>query len=122
MATTKPAAYKKFEASFEPVMDYNKMIAGSVESSYNMMMDSFQGYSKLGIDNMQAALKVRSPEDVVSYFESQHSMAQKASDMMMSDAKSYSDMGIKFFNDMRSLYESSMKTSVSAATEALKAS
>ena len=122
MATTKSSAYKKFEANFEPVMDYNKMIAGTVESGYNMVMDSFQGYSKLGIDNMQSALKVRSPEDMVSYFESQHAMAQKASDMMMSDAKSFSDMGIKFFNDMRSLYESGMKTSVSAATEALKAS
>jgi hypothetical protein len=48
-------------------------------------------------------------------------MAQKASDMMMSDAKSYSDMGIKFFDNIRSLYESSMKSSVSAATEVVKA-
>jgi len=47
-------------------------------------------------------------------------MAQKASDMMMSDAKSFSDMSIKFFTDMRGLYESGMKTSVSAATEAMK--
>ena len=71
---------------------------------------------------MQSALKVRSPEDMVSYFETQQSMAQKATDMMMSDAKSFSDMGIKFFNDMRSMYETGMKTSVSAATEAMKAS
>ena len=118
---TKSSAFKKLETSFEPVMEYNKMIAGSMESSYNMMMDSFQSYAKLGIDAMQSGLKVRSPEDIVSYFESQHAMAQKASDMMMSDAKSFSDMGIKFFNDVRSLYESGMKTSVSAATEAMKA-
>ena len=96
------------------------MVAGTMESSYNMMMDSFQSYAKLGIDSMQSGLKVRSPEDVVSYFETQHAMAQKASDMMMSDAKSFSDMSIKFFNDMRGLYESGMKTSVSAATEAMK--
>jgi len=119
--TTKSTAYKKLEASFEPVMEFNKMIAGSMESSYNMMMDSFQSYSKLGIDNMQSALKVRSPEDMVSYFESQHAMAQKASDMMMSDAKSMSDMSIKFFNDVRGLYESGVKTSMTAATEAMKA-
>lgn len=117
---TKSSAFKKIEASFEPVMDFNKMVAGSMESSYNMMMDSFQSYAKLGIDSMQSSLKVRSPEDVVSYFETQHAMAQKASDMMMSDAKSFSDMGIKFVNDMRSLYETGMKTSVSAATEAMK--
>ena len=117
---TKSSAFKKMEASFEPVMDYNKMVAGTMESSYNMMMDSFQSYAKLGIDSMQSGLKVRSPEDVVSYFETQHAMAQKASDMMMSDAKSFSDMSIKFFTDMRGLYESGMKTSVSAATEAMK--
>ena len=117
---TKSTAFKKLEASFEPVMDFNKMIAGSMETSYNMMMDSFQSYAKLGIDSMQSGLKVRSPEDMVSYFETQHAMAQKASDMMMSDAKSFSDMGIKFFNDVRALYESGMKTSVSAATEAMK--
>ena len=118
---TKSSAFKKLETSFEPVMEYNKMIAGSMESTYNMMMDSFQIYAKLGIDSMQSGLKVRSPEDMVSYFEAQHAMAQKASDMMMSDAKSFSDMGIKFFNDVRSLYESGMKTSVTAATEAMKA-
>ncbi len=118
---TKSSAFKKLETSFEPVMEYNKMIAGSMESTYNMMMDSFQSYAKLGIDSMQSGLKVRSPEDMVSYFEAQHAMAQKASDMMMSDAKSFSDMGIKFFNDVRSLYESGMKTSVTAATEAMKA-
>ena len=117
---TKSSAFKKLEASFEPIMEYNKMISGSVESSYNMMMDSFQSYAKLGIDSMQSGLKVRSPEDVVSYFETQHAMAQKASDMMMSDAKTYSDMGIKFFNDLRALYESGMKTTVTAATEAMK--
>ena len=118
---TKSSAFKKFEASFEPVMEYNKMIAGSMESTYHMLMDSFQGYAKLGLDSMQSSLKVRSPEDMVTFFESQQSMAQKATDMMMSDAKTFSDMGIKFFNDMRSMYESGMKTSVSAASEAMKA-
>jgi phasin family protein len=117
----KTSAYKKFEASFEPVMDFNKMIAGSMESSYNTMMDSFQGYAKLGLDSMQSGLKVRSPEDMVSFYETQQSMTQKATDMMMNDAKSYSDMGIKFFNEMRSMYESGVKTSVSAASEAMKA-
>ena len=117
----KTSAYKKFEASFEPVLDFNKMVAGSVESSYNTMMDSFQGYAKLGLDSMQSGLKVRSPEDMVSFYETQQSMTQKATDMMMNDAKSYSDMGIKFFNEMRSMYESGVKTSVSAASEAMKA-
>lgn len=117
----KTSAYKKFEASFEPVIDFNKMIAGSMESSYNTMMDSFQGYAKLGLDSMQSGLKVRSPEDMVSFYETQQSMTQKATDMMMNDAKSYSDMGIKFFNEMRSMYESGVKTSVSAASEAMKA-
>ena len=118
---TKSSMYKKFETSFEPMMEFNKMVAGSMESSATMMMDSFQSYAKLGIDSMSDSLKVRSPEDMMSYMESQYSVAQKASDMMMSDAKAYSDMGIKFFNDVRSLYESGMKTSVSAATEAMKA-
>ena len=119
--STKSSAFKKFEANFEPVMEYNKMIADSMESSYNIAMDSFQGYAKLGIDSMQSGLKVRSPEDMVTFFEGQQSMAQKASDMMMTDAKTASDMSMKFFNDMRSLYESGMKTSMSAATEAMKA-
>jgi len=119
--STKSTAFKKIEASFEPVVEFNKMIADSMESSYHLAMDSYQGYAKLGIESLQSGLKVRSPEDMVSYFETQHGMAQKASDMMMTDAKSFSDMGIKFFNDMRAMYESGVKTSVSAATEALKA-
>jgi len=118
---SKSSAFKKMEAGLEPLVEFNKMIAGSMESSYNMMMDSFQSYAKLGIDSMQSGLKVRTPEDMVSYFETQHAMAQKASDMMMSDAKSFSDLGIKFFNDVRSIYESGVKTSVSAASEAMKA-
>lgn len=118
---SKSSAYKRMEAGFEPVMEFNKMMAGTMESSYNMMMDSFQGYSKLAIDNMQAALKVRSPEDMMSFMESQSLMAHKASDLMMSDAKAMSDMGIKFSNDLRSLSESGMKTSMTAASEAMKA-
>ena len=118
---TKSSAYKRLEASFEPMMEFNKMVAGSMESSYHMMMDSFQGYSKLAIDNMQSALKVRSAEDMMTFLASQNLMAHKASEMMMADAKAMSDMGIKFSNDVRSMYESGVKTTMTAATEAMKA-
>ena len=59
-------------------------------------------------------------QDVIEIM-AQNTMAQKASEMMMADAKSYTDMGVKFFDNMRAIFESSMKTSVSAATDAVKA-
>ena len=118
---SKASTFKKIEASFEPVVEFNKLVVDSAESAYNLAMDSYQGYAKLGIDSLQSGLKVRSPEDMVSYFETQHAMAHKASDMMMSDAKSFSDMGIKFFDSMRSLYESGLKSSVASMSEAVKA-
>jgi phasin family protein len=102
-------------------MEYNKMVAGSMESTYNQMMDSFEGYAKLGIDSYEASLKVRTPEDMASFLETQTSAGQKVVDMLMADAKTYSDLGIKFFDNMRSFYESSMKTSMSAASDAVKA-
>ena len=119
--SSKSSTFKKLETSFEPFIDFSKLVVDSTEASYNLAMDSFQGYAKLGIDSLQSGLKVRSPEDMMSYFETQHAMAHKASDMMMSDAKSFSDMGIKFFDSMRSLYESSLKSSVASMTDAVKA-
>ena len=119
--STKSSTFKKLEASFEPFVEYNKLCVESMESSYNAVMDSMQSYAQLGVDSMQAGVKVRSPEDMVSFYEGQNAMAQKASEMMMADIKSYSDMGVKFFDSMRTLYESSIKSTVSAATEAVKA-
>src|SRR5210317_1172942 len=61
--STKSSTFKKIEAGFEPLVEFNKLCVESMESSYNAMMDSMQGYAQLGIDSAQASLKVRSPED-----------------------------------------------------------
>ena len=121
MATKTSAATKKVEAAFEPVIEFNNMIAKAAETAFNLQMESLQSYAKLGIDNVNAALKVRTMDDMASYAEYQKELAQKASDMMVSDAKSFADMSTKFLDGARTMIEGNVKSSVAAATEAVKA-
>lgn len=116
------SSFKKMEAAFEPILEFNNLLAGTMEEAFNLQVESAQGYAKLGIDNINAGFKIRSVDDMMSYAESQKELAQKTSDMMIADAKSYSELGAKFVDSLRSMVESNMKTSVAAATDAVKAS
>ena len=115
------STFKKFEPSFEPFIEFNTMVAEAAESTFKYQMDSLQGYATMGVDNLNSGLKISTPDDLISYSESQKKMAQKVGGMIVADLKAYSDMGMKFFDDVKSMMESNMKTSMAAATEAVKA-
>ena len=117
----KAAPFKKFEPSFEPFIEFNTMVAETAESSFKYGMDSMQGYAAIGMDNLNTGLKISTMDDLLSYSESQKKIAQKVGGMIVADLKAYSDMGMKFFDNVKSLMESNMKTSMAAATEAVKA-
>lgn len=118
---TKASSAKLFEATIEPVFEYTSMCAGTLEKLYNMQMESLQGYTRLGIENVNAGFKVKTPEDMMFYMEKQAEMGHKISEMMVSDAKSYSKLGMKFMDGIKSMYETNVKTGVVAAADAAKA-
>lgn len=118
MATSKNSTAKLFEATIEPVFEYGNMLASTMEKAYNMQMESMQGYARLGIENVNAGFRVKSPEDMVAYMEKQAEMGHKVSEMMVSDAKSCSELGMKFMDGVRSMYETNVKTGVAAAADA----
>lgn len=114
----KNSTTKMFEATIEPFFEYGNMLASTMEKAYNMQMESIQGYTRLGIENVNAGFRVKSPEDMVGYMEKQAEMGHKVSEMMVSDAKSCSELGMKFMDGVRSMYESNVKTGVAAAADA----
>lgn len=117
MASKNPTT-KMFEATIEPFFEYGNMLASTMERAYNMQMESIQGYTKLGIENVNAGFKVKSPDDMIAYMEKQAEMGHKVSEMMVSDAKSCSELGMKFMDGIRSMYETNVKTGVAAAADA----
>ena len=118
---TKSAQAKKVEVAFEPIVEFNNMVAKAAEAAFNLQMESLQAYTKLGIDNVNAGLKVRNADDMASYAELQKSLAQKASDMLVSDAKAFTELNTKFIDGARAMMEDGVKSSVAAATDAAKA-
>lgn len=112
---------KKFEAAFEPYVEFNNMVVKTAETAFNMHMQSMQAFAKLGMDNVNAGLKVRTMDDMVAYAEKQKDVAQKASDMFVADAKAFADLNAKFVEEARTMVESNVKSTVAAATEATKA-
>jgi phasin family protein len=118
--TTKASA-KKIEDLFEPVIEFNNMLAKAAETTFNMQIASFQAYSKLGIENMNQALKIRSVDEMTAFAEAQKDMAKKVSDMIASDAKAFAEMSTKFYDNAKTMAEGNVKTTVAAATEVMKA-
>lgn len=118
--TTK-ATKKTIEDMFEPMIEFNNMLVKAAETTFNMQIASFQAYSKLGIENMNQALKIRSIDEMTSYAESQKDMAKKVSDMLASDAKAFAEMSTKFYDNAKTMAEGNIKTTVAVATDAMKA-
>lgn len=118
--TTKSSA-KKIEDLFEPMIEFNNMLAKAAETTFNMQIASFQAYSKLGIENMNQALKIRSVDEMTAFAEAQKDMAKKVSDMIASDAKAFAEMSTKFYDNAKTMAEGNVKSTVAAATEVMKA-
>lgn len=109
---------KTFEAAMEPMVEFNGLVTKTLEESFNLQMASLQAYTKIGMENVKAGLKVRTMDDMASYAEMQKELAQKTSDMMMSDAKALADMGNKFIESSKTMMEGNMKTAAADMTKA----
>lgn len=114
------APSKKIEDLFAPMVEFNNMLVKAAETTFNMQIASFQAYSKLGIENINAGLKLKSIDDVTAYMESQKDLAKKVSDMMASDAKTFAELSSKFYENSKTIAESNMKSTVAAANEVMK--
>lgn len=111
---------KTFEAAMEPMVEFNGLVTKTLEESFNLQMASMQAYTKIGMENVKAGLKVRTVDDMASYAEMQKELAQKTSDMMMSDAKAMAAMGNKFMESSKTMMEGNMKTAAAAAADMTK--
>lgn len=109
-----------FEQAFEPFMAYGKVAAETAEKAMKIQMDSVKGYTKLGMENFSEGLKVTDLDQMTAYAEKQKMVAKTANDMFMTDAKAFADLGAKFFESTKSMFEDSVKKSMSVAKEAAK--
>jgi len=109
-----------FEEAFEPFMAYGKMAAESAEKAMKIQMDAVKAYSQLGMENFSEGLKVTDFDQMTSYAEKQKEVVKKANDMFMTDAKSLADIGAKFFDASKGMFEDNVKSSMEAAKEVAK--
>lgn len=117
MSTT---TFPSFEEVFEPFMAYGKLATEATEKALKVQMDGVKKYSKMGMDNMAEGMKVTDLDQFTAYAEKQKSIYEKASQLMIADAKAYTDIGTKFFESSKALAEDTFKSSVEAAKEAGK--
>jgi len=110
-----------FEETFEPFLAYGKLATEAAEKALKLQMDSVKAYTKVGTDNIAEGFKVTNFDQMTSYAEKQKDVYKKTNDMLIADAKAYADLGAEFFDSARSLMEDTVKSSMTAATEATKA-
>ena len=113
-------AAKTFEAAMKPVLEFNNFFVKTSEKTFTKHVECYKAYTNLGMENFNQAFKVRTFEDMVEYTEKQKGVAQKTTDMLVSDVKAFTDLNTKFVEEARSLIETNVKTSVTAVSEAVK--
>ena len=113
-------AIPSYEEIFEPFMAYSKMAAESAEKVMKIQMDSVKAYSKLSMENFSEGLKVTDFDQLTTYAEKQKDIAKKASDMFMTDAKACADIGTKFFDGAKGMFEDNVKSTMDTAAQAAK--
>lgn len=111
---------KTFGAAVKPVLEFNHFFVKSTEAAFAKQFESYNAYVKLGIDNVREGFDVRSFDDIVNYTNKQQGFAKKTTDMLVSDAKSFSELNSKFTEEARSLFETNIKTSFTAVNEAVR--
>lgn len=109
-----------FEEVCQPFMAYSKMATETAEKAFKVQFDAAKALGKIGMDNFAEGLKVTNVEQMTEYAEKQKDIAKKSSDLFVADAKSLTDLGAKFFESSKALFEDSVKASMSAAQEAAK--
>jgi len=118
MAKTINDVTKSFESAMKPVTEFNDFMIKTGESTFAKQVECYKAYAKIGMDNINDCFKVRSFEDMVAYTEKQKDVAQKTTDMFVSDAKAFTEINTKFVEEARSLIESNIKNSVEAVKAA----
>ena len=114
------AAIPSYEEIFEPFMAYGKMAAESAEKVMKIQMDSVKAFTQLGMENFSEGLKVTDFDAMTVYAEKQKDVVKKASDMFMTDAKACADIGAKFFDGAKVMFEDNVKSTMDVAKKATK--
>ena len=113
-------AAKTLGAAMKPVLEFNNFFVKSSEATFAKQVECYNAYLKLGMDNVNEGLNVRTFEDMVDYTNKQKGVAEQTTNMIVSDAKSFTELNTKLTEEARSLIETSIKTSVTAVNEAVK--
>ena len=114
-------AAKTLSATMKPVLEFNNFFVKSGETAFAKQVECYNAYVKLGMDNVNECLNVRTFEDMLDYTKKQEGYAKKTTKMLVSDAKSFTELNSKFSEEARSLLETNIKTSVTAVNDTVNA-
>jgi len=103
---------KSFEDAMKPVAEFNNFMFKTSETTLAKQVECYKAYAKISMDNLNEGFKIRSFEDMIAYTEKQKDVAQKTSDLFISEAKNFTELNTKFVEEARTLIEKSVKNSV----------
>ena len=58
---------EQLEAAMAPVVAFNKLVMENVEAAFNLQVQALQAYAQMGMQNINAGLEVRNPEELKAY-------------------------------------------------------
>lgn len=109
---------KQLENAVAPVVAFNKLVIKNAEEAFNMQIASLQTYTKMSLENLNAGLDVRDPDEFKAYAEKQKDMAKEFTDQMAADAKAFGELNARFLEEARTLTEASIKAAAETDQDA----
>lgn len=108
--------FAQTENFIEPVVKANKLAASNFEKLVNFQMNAFQAYVDMGLEQMNAAAEINSPQTFQAFLGKQVEASNTFRQKVMDDTKKLFEMG----NDFKEAFTDLAEDSVEDITESAK--
>jgi len=102
-----------------PTRAYGKLAVDYTERLMAAQMEAVRTYSEIGIQQVRAALDIKTPQGLQQYAEQQQTVVRDLSERVKSNAEKSVAMNQDFANDIRELVETSVKAASETAQQSV---
>jgi phasin family protein len=106
--------------SIAPVQDMNRLIVDKVEKLVTMQIASAQRYSALGLANLKAFMDIKDADTLQAYIGKQGDLIKSVSEQLMSDAKTITELGRDFGEQVQKIGQKEVKETTKKAKAVTK--
>ena len=111
----------QFESTIAgPARTYASLVVNHFEQLANLQFEAARAYSEAGVQQMRAALAVKTPSDVQAYVQNQQQAAKEIGERIKGDVEKVASLNEAFAKDAQKVTEDSAEQVSKSAEEGIK--